>query len=86
MTGIIDRLMMRDWISPDDDGMNAELVDDAEARDLIRTHDLEVLFNSHATEPRWEVTCGGKYRCFSNEYTQPLGAAIRECVARIAAQ
>jgi len=78
----IEERMMREWIKEDVHAMNAELEGDEEAKALIRTHHLEVLFNSHATEPRWEVTHNGQHRCFSNEYSQPLGAAIRECVRK----
>lgn len=79
----IDKKLMREWFQLDEAAMNSELADDAEARSLAVTYDLEVLFNSHASEPRWEVTCRGKHRCFSNEYSQSLGSAIRECVAKV---
>lgn len=78
---------MREWIVTNPVEINAELGADDEARRLITEHHLAIGYNTHASEPRWEVSVpGGPYgfQCmtFFNEYTKArsLGDAVRECV------
>lgn len=83
---IEDRLMA-EWIQPDEAGMQAELGDDEDARELIKQHRLYVAFNTHATEWRWEVSGGTceslTFFCPEYKYDYPtLGDAVRACVAK----
>ena len=83
----VERALMRTWLVSDPLAMAQELGSDDDARRLIKEHRLRLVFNTHATEARWEVsTFEDEHRTFfcpEYKYDYPsLGDAVRDCIRK----